>query len=169
MFGATDSCCPCSYQVTLWDTGGQERHDSLTSNYYRSAHAVVLVYCLEEESSLYALSEWVEEALEMSRQADRLVLALWGTKADLPPAQRSVKAEAVEALGKSYNIPSQLNCLVSIYDDSLTKAMTALMEHLSTTLGPDSITEPDVQDITNKTITLQKSNCSNTEEEKKCC
>lgn len=135
--------------MTLWDTGGQERHDSLTANYYRNAHAVILVYALDEESTLYALSEWVREAVEMNRQRDHLVLALWGTKADLPSIQKTVKQEAVEAFRKSKNIADKLNCSVSLFDASLETAMLHLMEYLDNHFSTQCIVDPDpeVQDL----------------------
>ena len=158
------------YQVTLWDTGGQERHDSLTSNYYRSVHAVVLVYTMEDQSSLYSLSEWVDEAKELSGQGDRLILALWGAKADLPKAQQDVKPEAIAALTSTYNIPDQLNCKVSIYDDSPDRAMTALLEHLYTQLTPKTCSDTDIQELNRtagKTVTLHKTPADT--DKKKCC
>jgi len=158
-------------QVILWDTGGQERHDSLTSNYYRSAHAVVLVYSMEEQSSLYSLSEWVDEARELSGQGDRLILALWGAKADLPVAQQDVKPEAIAALSSSYSIPDHLNCKVSIYDASLEQAMTALLEHLYTQLTPNTTSDTDLQDTqgtAEKVVTLDQTH-RNTDKKNNCC
>lgn len=153
--------------MTLWDTGGQERHNSLTANYYRDAHAVVLVYALDEENTLYALSEWVGEATEMNRQGDRLVLALWGTKADLPSSQKTVKQEAVEAFRNSYNIPDKLNCTVSLFDDSLGEAMFALMEHMDCQLNAKCTSDPEVRDL--NTFTSNPSTSDNTSRWKRCC
>lgn len=116
--------------MTLWDTGGQERYESMTANYYRNAHAVIFVYAVDEEGTLYALNEVVSEAKEMSRQGERLVLALWGSKADLPGYMHTVKEDAVDAFLNTYRIPEHLNYKVSALDGSVEKAMLALIEHV---------------------------------------
>lgn len=48
--------------MQLWDTAGQERFRTLTSSYYRGAHAVVLIYDVNEPQSFYGLVKWLEEA-----------------------------------------------------------------------------------------------------------
>ena len=117
-------------QVTLWDTGGQERYESMTANYYRNAHAVILVYAVDEEGTLFALNEVVGEAMETSRQGDNMVLALWGSKADLPSNMHTVKPDAVQAFLTTHHIPQHLNCQVSVLNSSVEKAMVALMEYV---------------------------------------
>ena len=134
--------------MTLWDTGGQERHDSLTANYYRNAHAVIFVYALDDENSLYALGEWMREAMDLNRHGEHLVLALWGTKADQPSNHWSVRKEAVEALVKCYNIPRKLICSVSVLDNTMDDAMLGLMEYLDGQLNAHSVVvDPDVRDL----------------------
>ena len=51
-----------SITMQIWDTAGQERFRTLTSSYYRGAHAVVLVYDVNEPQSFQNLSKWLEEA-----------------------------------------------------------------------------------------------------------
>lgn len=48
--------------VQLWDTAGQERFRTLTSSYYRNAHAVVLVYDVNEPNTFYNIKQWINEA-----------------------------------------------------------------------------------------------------------
>ena len=98
-------------QVTLWDTGGLERYDSMTANYYRHAHAVILVYDLEAEDTLYCLADWIAEARSSSRWSDRLVFALWGNKCDVE--EYATSEDAVVAFAAKYNIPSDLTFKVS--------------------------------------------------------
>lgn len=115
--------------MTLWDTGGQERYESMTANYYRNAHAVILVYGVDEVGTLFALNELVGEAKETSRQ-ENLVLALWGSKSDLPSHMHTVKQDAIEAFLTTYAIPQKLNCKVNVIDRSVEKAMLTLIEHV---------------------------------------
>ena len=49
--------------LQLWDTGGGEVHrGSLSSNYYRDAHAILFVFSVDSEESLQSLTSWLNEA-----------------------------------------------------------------------------------------------------------
>ena len=149
-------------QVTLWDTGGQERYDSMTANYYRSAHAVILVYALDEEGTLYSLNEWVGEAKAVNRLGDRLVLAAWGTKSDLPSYQLTVKEDAVDALLELYHIPNHLSCKVNVFDGSVDEAMLSLVEHVHKQFSGTSTSSDhtrDLSEIISDTSTKNKRPC----------
>ena len=115
--------------MTLWDTGGQERYDSMTANYYRNAHAVIFVYAVDEEATLFALNDWVAEAKQMNRQS-HLVMCLWGTKSDLPTHTHAVREDAVESFVNLHHIPEHLNCTVNVLDDSTEEAMMTLLHHM---------------------------------------
>ncbi|KEG13534.1 small GTP-binding protein Rab18 [Trypanosoma grayi] len=68
----------------LWDTAGQERFRTLTSSYYRGAHAVVLVYDVNEPQTFHGLQRWIEEADAFCRVDgdDEAVYLLIGNKID---------------------------------------------------------------------------------------
>ena len=120
---------PCM-QVMLWDTGGLERYDSMTANYYRNAHAVILVYDMTDEDSLIRLNEWVAEARRNSRWAERLVIALWGNKCDLKNSI-TVKDDTVAAFMDKHAIDSKLEAKVSSKKQgSIEEAMRVLVKHV---------------------------------------
>jgi len=69
-------------QVTFCDTAGQERYKSLTRQYCRGAHGVVLVYDITDRISFNHVENWLEEVKDAN--ADRLpVLLMIGNKNDL--------------------------------------------------------------------------------------
>ena len=114
----------------LWDTGGLERYDSMTANYYRNAHAVILVYDMTDEDSLIRLNEWVAEARRNSRWPERLVIALWGNKCDLEGTIR-VKEETVAAFMDKHGIDAKLEAKISSRKrGSIEKAMKVLTEQV---------------------------------------
>ena len=97
-------------QITLWDTGGLERYTAMTSNYFRYCHALLLVYDLEQEESLYCLKEWVAEAHQHA-YCKQLLLALWGNKNE---SQQAMDQQvATRAFSAEYNIPRTLQARVS--------------------------------------------------------
>lgn len=129
-------------QVNLWDTGGQERYDSMTANYYRHAHAVILVYDLGAEDTLYNLSDWINEARKNSRWSDRLVFALWGNKANSD--EISARDEAILAFMSTHGISMELSAKVSTHiNDSVEKAFQTLIELVDKKFNQIAGDEPD--------------------------
>ncbi|KAL3078981.1 hypothetical protein niasHS_014763 [Heterodera schachtii] len=67
-------------KLQIWDTAGQERFRSITQSYYRSAHAIVLVYDLSSQPTFDCISEWL---LEIEQYANKRALRmLVGNKLD---------------------------------------------------------------------------------------
>ncbi|KAI6188080.1 Ras-related protein Rab-30 [Aphelenchoides besseyi] len=74
---------------------GQERFRSITQSYYRSAHAIVLVYDVACQPSFDCLPEWLSE---IEQYANRKVLKiLVGNKVD-----KDEEREVPERIGKSF-------------------------------------------------------------------
>ncbi|KAG5495156.1 hypothetical protein JKF63_02210 [Porcisia hertigi] len=89
--------------LQLWDTAGQERFRTLTSSYYRGAHAVVLVYDVNEPQSFHGLMKWLEEANSYCRrdevESSGIVFLLIGNKTDLCPGEESMPLPRSTAQG----------------------------------------------------------------------
>ena len=51
-------------QLQIWDTAGQERFRSITQSYYRSAHALILVYDVSTQPTFDCLPDWLREIEE---------------------------------------------------------------------------------------------------------
>ncbi|XP_062986015.1 ras-related protein Rab-26-like [Elgaria multicarinata webbii] len=77
-------------QISLWDTAGEERFLSLSSCYYRSTDAVLLVYSLQGLLSFDSLSHWLHVARHYCADADIFLL---GNKSDLESCIPEEKAE----------------------------------------------------------------------------
>ncbi|XP_041951502.1 ras-related protein Rab-33B-like [Alosa sapidissima] len=70
-------------KVQLWDTAGQERfRKSMVQQYYRSVHAVVLVFDVSNPASFRSLPLWLEECRRnaLGQQVPRILV---GNKCDL--------------------------------------------------------------------------------------
>ena len=48
-------------ELTIWDTCGQERFKSLTRQYFKDAHGVILVYDVGDLNSFNNISSWLKE------------------------------------------------------------------------------------------------------------
>lgn len=49
------------FKLQIWDTAGQERFRSITQSYYRSAHALILVYDISSQPTFDCLPDWLRE------------------------------------------------------------------------------------------------------------
>lgn len=88
-------------KLQIWDTAGQERFETLTAQYYRRAHGIMLVYDVTQESTFTNVTKWLRNIEENA--VSGVVLLLVGNKTDLS-AQRQVATERGEKLAKQHKI-----------------------------------------------------------------
>ncbi|KAF4523088.1 hypothetical protein B566_EDAN003100 [Ephemera danica] len=67
-------------QLQIWDTAGQERFRSITQSYYRSAHALILVYDISSQPTFDCLQDWLREIEEYA--SAKVLRILVGNKTD---------------------------------------------------------------------------------------
>jgi len=68
-------------KLTIWDTAGQERFRTITSSYYRGAHAVLLVFDLTNADSFRSSQRWLSDISRYSSGNAPIILI--GNKSDL--------------------------------------------------------------------------------------
>ncbi|GMT19567.1 hypothetical protein PFISCL1PPCAC_10864, partial [Pristionchus fissidentatus] len=116
-------------KLQIWDTAGQERFRSITQSYYRSAHAIVLVYDVACQPSFDCLPEWLSE---IETYANRRVLKiLVGNKVD-----KDDEREIPERIGREF---SEMNSFDYFLETSALDAtnVDALFEQVATRLTHD--------------------------------
>ncbi len=67
-------------KLQIWDTAGQERFRTITSSYYRGAHAIAIVFDLTNDESFANIDKWIEEVNKYVTGPHAIVLI--GAKAD---------------------------------------------------------------------------------------
>ncbi|KAG7155642.1 Ras-related protein Rab-30-like [Homarus americanus] len=67
-------------QLQIWDTAGQERFRSITQSYYRSAHALILVYDISSQPTFDCLPDWLREIEQYA--SCKVLRVLVGNKTD---------------------------------------------------------------------------------------
>eukprot|EP00468_Gymnochlora_sp_CCMP2014_P013799 CAMPEP_0167755648 /NCGR_PEP_ID=MMETSP0110_2-20121227/8946_1 /TAXON_ID=629695 /ORGANISM="Gymnochlora sp., Strain CCMP2014" /LENGTH=197 /DNA_ID=CAMNT_0007641669 /DNA_START=52 /DNA_END=645 /DNA_ORIENTATION=- len=88
-------------KVRIWDTAGQERFRTITTNYYRGAHGILLLYDITKMDSFKNVRKWIGDVRTYAEQNVNLVLL--GNKCDLHN-QRQVQYKQGEDLAKEYKI-----------------------------------------------------------------
>ncbi|KAL1515835.1 hypothetical protein AB1Y20_002451 [Prymnesium parvum] len=86
-------------KLQVWDTAGQEQFQSLTSSYFRRAHAVILVYDVNNPSSFRSLGRWMAEVDRLAPVEVCKVVV--GAKSDAGAAS-AVTVEEAEAFAAKH-------------------------------------------------------------------
>ena len=50
-----------SAQITIWDTCGQEKYRSMTKQYFKDAHGIILMFDVCDKRSFADLNIWLDE------------------------------------------------------------------------------------------------------------
>ncbi len=89
-------------KMQCWDTAGQERYRNITTNYYRNAQGIMLVYDITNRKSFEAIDNWmVQIHAHAGESVDKILI---GNKSDQSDERKISKQEG-ENLAKKYNIP----------------------------------------------------------------
>jgi small GTP-binding protein len=88
-------------KVKLFDTAGQERFKSITTNYIKKANGILLVYDITDETSFKKIEAWYQNLSSDSNNI--LPIVLIGNKSDLEE-ERVVSTEDGEELAQKLKI-----------------------------------------------------------------
>ena len=89
-------------KLQIWDTAGQERYRTLTTNLYKGAVGIVLIYDITNKKTFENVRNWITSIEEETSK--KIILILVGNKADLKD-ERKVQKEEGEDIAKEFNLP----------------------------------------------------------------
>mmetsp|Transcript_10771 Transcript_10771/g.12797 ORF Transcript_10771/g.12797 Transcript_10771/m.12797 type:complete len:204 (+) Transcript_10771:93-704(+) len=110
-------------KVQVWDTAGQERFRTITHNYYRGAHGILLLYDVTKQPTFLNIRKWIQDVRAYAEQNVNLVLI--GNKCDLIQ-KKVVSTEQAEELANEYGI--QFFETSAKEDTNVTKAFDSLIK-----------------------------------------
>ena len=87
--------------LQIWDTAGQERFRSITKNYYRGAHGILILYDVTSSKSFENMRNWVTQVKESS--SNIVTIYIVATKIDLDQS-RVIPIEDGQALAKEMGL-----------------------------------------------------------------
>ena len=97
-----------SFKISLWDTAGQEKFRSMTSNFYKGSHIVIFVYSINNKKSFEQIKEyWVKSVVD--KIGKEVILGLAANKADLFTEEEVTKEEGeqyAEEIGALFRLTS---------------------------------------------------------------
>ena len=88
-------------KMQIWDTAGHEKFRTITTSYYKSAHAILILYDITEQSSFEHIKNWMTEIDKFGKQGVLRVIV--GNKIDLEK-NRKVSKESAEMLAGKYGV-----------------------------------------------------------------
>ena len=60
--------------LDVWDTAGSEKYKSITKQYYRDAHGIILIYDIANRKSFNNLNNWIEDIKDNSIKDCQIVI-----------------------------------------------------------------------------------------------
>jgi Ras-related protein Rab-1A len=88
-------------KLQIWDTAGQDRFKTITSAYYRGAHAIIMLYDVTSETSFNHVNDWLNDVSRYAQEETCMLLV--GNKCDLP--NRVVPTDKAKEYADSLNMP----------------------------------------------------------------
>lgn len=78
-------------RMKIWDTVGQEKFNSIVTNYYHSTDYAIFVYSIDDFQSFYSIKDWLKEAQQKNTETfNEMKYILLGNKKDLEETNRIV-------------------------------------------------------------------------------
>ena len=119
-------------KVYFYDTSGQEKYNSLSFNYIKNCHGILLMYDISEKQSFLKIKDWLKNIYE--HKDEDFPILLLGNKCDLEE-KREVTKEEGDQLAKEL----KLNFYETSNKDNINieKAITELIEMIYKRLGKE--------------------------------
>lgn len=77
--------------LQLWDTAGQDRYAAVTKQFFKGAHAIILVYSIIDLHTFDKVQDWISQ-IDQSI-GNNIVKVLVGNKSDLEEERKVLKEE----------------------------------------------------------------------------
>ena len=88
-------------KIQIWDTAGQDRFRSITKNYYKGAHGIILIYDVTSRKTFDNIKNWVTQIKE--EVTDKVNIILVGNKID-NEKERKVTTEEGKRIADSFEL-----------------------------------------------------------------
>jgi len=88
-------------KMQIWDTAGHEKFRTITTSYYKSAHAIIILYDITQKASFDHIRNWITEIDKFGKQGVLKIIV--GNKLDMEN-NRKITKEAAENLALKYGI-----------------------------------------------------------------
>ena len=88
-------------KLQIWDTAGHEKFRTITTSYYKSAQAIIILYDITQKTSFDHIKNWITEIDKFGKQGVLKVIV--GNKSDLE-SNRKISKKDAENLALKYGV-----------------------------------------------------------------
>ena len=88
-------------KVQIWDTAGQDRFRSITRNYYKGAHGIIVIYDVTNRKTFENVKNWIRQIKD--EVSSKVSISLVGNKID-DSENRKVSEEEGKNLADSFGV-----------------------------------------------------------------
>jgi len=145
-------------KFNIWDTAGQERYHSLAKMYYRDANAAIMVYDITNPESFQGLKRWHSELQEFGPKD--IIVAIAGNKEDLVETEMVSQQEAQQ-------YAQSIGAIFKKTSAKTNYGVEQLFKEIATKICPDI--ETAAPQARRETVSLKKTEPSDTNKKKGCC
>ena len=145
-------------KLQIWDTAGEERFRTITTSYYKGAHAILIVFDITEKDSFEHVKNWVADIDKFAKQGVLRILV--GNKCDLEKQRNVTKEEAnelAEKLGIKY-IETSAKDTINIETLFVDTAKYLLSKQINKSGNSNNMGTKNGIDLNNNNQTPQKNN-----------
>lgn len=145
-------------KLQIWDTAGEERFRTITTSYYKGAHAILIVFDITEKDSFEHVKNWVADIDKFAKLGVLRILV--GNKCDLEKQRIISKEEAnelAEKLGIKY-IETSAKDTINIETLFVDTAKYLLSKQVNISGNANNIGGKNGIDLNNNNQTPQKNN-----------
>ena len=132
------------FNISLFDTAGQEKFRSVTLNYYKGSDGIFLIYDITDKTSFDQVRTWIESINDsLGRNKDqKYAIILIGNKLDLVeenPEDRKVEEEDAQKICKEFGMKwGGEQSIKSISFEELKKLYGEYVEEIYHVVGENS-------------------------------
>jgi small GTP-binding protein len=152
------------FKIQIWDTAGQERFRTITHNYYRGAHGILLVYDITNAISFNNISKWLDDVKSYATHDIKIILI--GNKYDLVEQDNTCRHVTIQQgldLAKKYNL--QFFECSARNDYHVEEAFACLIKLIVSKENIKTDTKKDTTEITSQYVPIDSSITTSN----KCC
>ena len=127
-------------KLQIWDTAGQERFRTITTSYYKGAHAIIICFDITDRGSFEHIRNWMADIDKFAKEGVLRILV--GNKCDLEHT-RQVRKEEGNEIANNYGIKyieTSAKDTINIEDLFISTAKTLLSKQVNSSGGKISQT-----------------------------
>ena len=166
-------------RMQLWDTAGQEKFNSIVSNYYKGTDVAIFLYSIDKEESFQNVEKWVKN---LKQNNENSLNVLIGNKKDREKEEggRVVTYERAEKFAEENNFFSFREITCKVGDEDEVKNISEIFDEIAKYFydkSKENKNKPDTNDlkyvVTDSMMALGKKHRVQKEggqnKKKKCC